>query len=57
MRRALLAKGPDSSSLGEVHKNSCPDEVHMEEEEAQVKVQVEKRRDRRNTEGNKVENK
>ena len=35
----LLAKGPDSSS-GEVHRRSCYDEVHMEEERM-VKVQEE----------------
>ena len=40
MRAALLARGPDSS-VGGVPVEYCPDEVHMEEEEVQVKVQVE----------------
>ena len=31
VRGALLAKGPDSS-LGEVHRGSCSEEIHMEEE-------------------------
>ena len=29
-RGALLAKGPDSS-LGEVHRKSCSEDIHMEE--------------------------
>ena len=29
MRGALLVKGPDSS-LGEVHKGSCSEDIHME---------------------------
>ena len=36
----LLANGPDSS-FGGVPVGYFPDEVHMEEEEIQVKVQVE----------------
>ena len=38
VRGALLAKGPDSS-LGEVHRGSCSEDIHMEEEKAEVKVQ------------------
>ena len=40
MRGILLAKGPDSS-VGGLPVGCCPDEVQMEEGEAQVKVQVE----------------
>ena len=40
VRGALLAKGPDSS-LGEVHKGSCSEDIHMEEEKVEVKVQEE----------------
>ena len=40
MRGVFLAKGPDSS-VGGVPVGYCLDEVHMEEEEVQVKVQVE----------------
>ena len=40
MRGAFSAKGPDSS-LGGVPVGSCLDEVHMEEEGIQVKVQAE----------------
>ena len=40
VRGALLAKGPDSS-LGEVHRGSCSEDIHMEEEKVQVKVQEE----------------
>ena len=36
-RGALLAKGPDSS-LGEVHRGSCSEDIHMEEEKVEVKV-------------------
>ena len=32
MRGALLAKGPDSS-LGEVHRGSCSEDIHMEDED------------------------
>ena len=39
VRGAFSAKGPDSS-VGGVPVGYCPDEVHMEEEEVQVKVQV-----------------
>ena len=38
VRGALLAKGPDSS-LGEVHRGSCSEDIHMEEEKVEVKVQ------------------
>ena len=38
VRGALLAKGPDSS-LGEVHRGSCSEDIHMEEEKIEVKVQ------------------
>ena len=38
MRGALLAKGPDSS-LDEVHRGSCSEDIHMEEEKVEVKVQ------------------
>ena len=40
VRGTLLAKGPDSS-FGGVPVGYCPDEVHIEEEGVQVKVQVE----------------
>ena len=40
MRGALLAKGPDSST-GEGAGYDCSDEVHMEEERVEVKVQAE----------------
>ena len=40
VRGALLAKGPDSS-LGEVHRGSCSEDIHMEEEKVEVKVQEE----------------
>ena len=45
MRGALLAKGPDSS-LGEVHRGSCSEDIHMEEEKVEVKVQEEEVEDR-----------
>ena len=38
VRGALLAKGPDFS-LGEVHRGSCSEDIHMEEEKVEVKVQ------------------
>ena len=38
VRGALLATGPDSS-LGEVHRGSCSEDIHIEEEEVEVKVQ------------------
>ena len=44
--RALLAKGPDSS-LGEVHRGSCSEDIHMEEEKVEVKVQEEEVEDGR----------
>ena len=40
MRRILLTEGPDSS-LGGVPVGSCLDEIHMEEERVEVKVQTE----------------
>ena len=41
----LLAKGPDSS-LGEVHRGSGSEDIHMEEEKVEVKVQEEEVEDR-----------
>ena len=38
VRGALLAKGPDST-LGEVDRGSCSEDIHMEEEKVEVKVQ------------------
>ena len=38
--RGVFGKGPDSS-FGGVPVGNCPDEVHIEEEGVQVKVQVE----------------
>ena len=38
VRGALLAKGPDSS-LGEVHRGSYSEDIHMEEEKVEFKVQ------------------
>ena len=38
VRGAFLAKGPDSS-LGEVHRGSYSEDIHMEEEKVEVKVQ------------------
>ena len=38
--RGVFPKGPDSS-VGGVPVGHCPDEVHMEEEEVQFKVQIE----------------
>ena len=46
VRGALLAKGPDSS-LGEVHRGSCSEDIHMEEEKVEVKVQEEEVEDGR----------
>ena len=37
-RGALLAKRPDCS-LGEVHRGSCSEDMHMKEEKVEVKVQ------------------
>ena len=45
MRGALLAKGPDSS-LGEVHRGSCSEDIHMKEGKVEVKVQEEEVEDR-----------
>ena len=50
VRGALLAKVPDSS-LGEVHKGSCSEDIHMEEEKVEVKIQEEvEDRERRGSE-------
>ena len=54
MRGALLAKGPDSS-LGEVHRGSCSEDIHMEEEKIEVKVQEDEVEDERDCEECKVE--
>ena len=40
VRGALLAKAT-GSSLGEVHRGSCSEDIHMEEEEVEIKVQEE----------------
>ena len=40
VRGVLLAEGPDSS-LGDVHRGSCSEPIHMEEEKVEVKVQDE----------------
>ena len=55
LRGALLAKGPDYS-FGGVPVGYCPDEVHMEEEGVQVKVQAKKEEEigEKHTEGNMV---
>ena len=45
---ALLVKGPDSS-LGEVHRGSCFEHIHMEEENVEVKVQEDEVEDGRET--------
>ena len=45
LRGALLSKGPESS-LGEVHRGSCSEDIHMEEEKVEVKVQEEEVEDR-----------
>ena len=45
VRRASLAKGPDSS-LGEEHRVSCSEPIHMEEGKVEVKVQEEEVEDR-----------
>ena len=49
MRGALLAKGPDSS-LVEVHRGSCSEDIHMEEEKVEVKVQEDEVEDGRDNE-------
>ena len=46
VRGASLAKGPDSS-LDEVHKGSCSEDIHMEEEKVEVKVQEDEAEDGR----------
>ena len=49
VRGALLAKGPDSS-LGEEHRGSCSEDIHMEEEKVEVKVQEDEVEDGRDNE-------
>ena len=56
VRGVILAKGPDSS-FGGVPVGYCPDEVHMEEEEVQVKVQAEEEEIGETHKGNKVRKK
>ena len=41
-----MNKGPDSS-LGEVHRGSYSEDIHMEEEKVEVKVQEEEVEDRK----------
>ena len=45
VRGALLAKGPDSS-LGEVHRRSCCEDINIEDEKVEVKVQKKEVEDR-----------
>ena len=45
VRGRLLAQGPDSS-FGGVHRGSCSEDIHMEEEKVEVKVQEEEVEDR-----------
>ena len=45
MRGRLLIKEPDSS-IGEEHRGSCSEDIHMEEEKVEVKVQEEEVEDR-----------
>ena len=45
MRGALLAKGPDSS-FGEVHRGSCSEPIHMDEEVKDQEDEVEDGRDK-----------
>ena len=54
MRGALLTKESDSS-LGEVHRGSCSEDIHMEEEKIEVKVQEDEVEDERDCEECKVE--
>ena len=53
MRGALLAKGPDSS-FGGMHRGSCSDDDHMEDEKEEVKVQEEEVEDGGDNEESKV---
>ena len=49
MRKAFLAKRPDAS-LGELHNGSCSEDIHMEKEKIEIKIQedeVEDVRDKR----------
>ena len=46
----LLAKEPDTS-LGEDHRGSCSEGIHMEEEKVEVKVQEEEVEDRERRKG------
>ena len=45
VRGGLLTKRPDTS-LGEVHRGSCSEPIHMEEEKVEVKVHEEEVEDR-----------
>ena len=54
MRSVLLAKGPDTS-LGEVHRGSCSEGIHLEEEKVEVKVQEEEVEDRERRKGEQSE--
>ena len=54
VRGGLLAKGPDTS-LGEVHRGSCSEGIHMEEKKVEVKVQEEEVEDRERRKGDQSE--
>ena len=54
VRGVLLAKGPHSS-LGEVHRGSGSEDIHMEEEKVEVKVQEEEVEDRERRRGEQSE--
>ena len=54
VKGVLLAKGPNSS-LGEVHRGSCSEDIHMEEEKVEVKVREDEVEDERDCEQCKVE--
>ena len=54
VRGVLLAKEPDTS-LGEVHRGSCSEGTHMEEEKVEVKVQEEEVEDRERRKGEQIE--
>ena len=45
-RGVIGKKGPDSS-MGEVHRGSCSEHIHMEEEKVEVKVQEDEAEDER----------
>ena len=44
--RSVIGQEADSSLGDEVHKGSCSEDIHMEEEKAEVKVQEEEVEDR-----------